>query len=246
MSPLVDEALSAEDQRTLHDPRLARTALLAGVLAVLLAPIVVGFLAGAVGLHAGVSHLRTRLGHRGLAWAGVAASTLGSMLALGAALLWGATLLGILLSRSAIEQARTWEGTAAPRFALTTDQGQFDSAGDGIVLLDVFDPSSPFCEIATRELAKYADRHATVRAVSWAPERTIEEAAAFAARIGATQPIAAGPQAMPEPFSIVSAKPTLFVIDGEGRIRAVLLGTYDGHSLDRLIEVARQPFDAAK
>ncbi len=233
-----------EDRTALRDPGMARTSVVAGVFGIVLAPLVIGFIPAAIGLHAGFSHIRHREGARWLARVGVALSVSGAIFSASAAIVWGSVLLAVLLQRSAIDQARQWEGTSAAAWSLTDLEGVAHTSGDlagRIVLLDCFAPESPYCLSATTALATFAERHPEVAVFSWGSEVDAAEAKRFGTSAGVTHPIAIGPQSMPEPFSQVTARPTLFVIDGKGTIRSVLLGTYGSEDLGKLVEFAKTP-----
>lgn len=225
-----------------RDPRLARVGLIAGLVSLPLAPLVVGLLPAAIALHASLSHLRFRQGHRMLAGSGAALGFAGALLSTASALVWGALLLGVLLSRSAVRQARGWENLPIGEFRFTTIDGTTiapdDLRGD-VALIDVFSVASPHCRVSLTALRDFARRDPSVRILSWAPDDGAAEVDAFLAPIGTTHAIAIGGQRVDEPLSLVSAKPTLFVIDAKGVVRHVLLGTYDVAGLERLVEAAR-------
>lgn len=232
----------ADDERLLHDPRLARQCLLFGAVGLLLAPLVVGFIPSAIGLHAGATHLRVRLGHRGMASIGLGASGLGALVSALSAIVWGAALLSILLQRSAIDQARQWPGTTPPPWQLVDLEGGVhggDAAGKrAILFLDVCLPASPSSPLATTTLGRFAESRPEIHALSWCPECSEEEGRAYLGSTGSTLPLAVGLQTMPEPFSLMSAKPTLVVLDADGRIRHVHCGTY---TLEDLAAVLTEP-----
>ncbi|MDZ4829653.1 MAG: hypothetical protein SGJ09_05570 [Phycisphaerae bacterium] len=243
MSDLHDELQVAYDDRaTLSSPRMARTSAIAGVASILLAPIVVGFLLAAIGLHSAITHLRFRERSRSLAWFGIVASAVGALASAGAAVLWGSVLMTVLLQRSAIHQAQTWEGTTAGNWSLTDLDGEThtSSAVKGrIVFIDCFAPSSPSSSRTTPALASFAAAHSEIFALSWGPDVDATAALDFASASGVRHAVAVGAQSMPVPFSEIAAKPTLLVIDAEGIIRNVVLGRYDEKDLVKLFDAAK-------
>ncbi|MBL9148748.1 MAG: hypothetical protein JNM94_08650 [Phycisphaerae bacterium] len=229
-----------DDERRLRDPRMAKTALIAGIASVVLAPVVVGALPGAIGLHSGRTHLRTRLGSRGLAWTGIVLSALGTLLAAASAVTFGMILMLVLLQRSAIEQARGWVGThPEPWSIVATDGTTFspETTRGSIVLIDIFAPQAPVCRETSTFFAAFAAAHPELKTLSWAPEGGAESEA-FARDHGAAHPVAIGPHPVGDPFIHVAAKPTLLVIDAEGVVRAAVLGRYDAEGLRKLVEEA--------
>jgi hypothetical protein len=228
----------AADEAILNDPRLARQSAFAGAFGVLLAPLVIGFIPAAIGLHAGLTHLRVRRGARSLAGIGLALSAVGGVTSALASVVWGALLLSILLQRSAIDQAKQWAGVQPAPWTLTDNSGVTYESGalaGRVIFLDICSPASPYSAPATEVLAAFAAKHPEVTALSWCPDCTAEEAASYHASLATKGAIAWGLQSMPEPFSLMSAKPTLAVIGPEGRIRYVHPGLYTAEHLEELL-----------
>ncbi len=220
---------AADDESVLRDSGYATQSLIAGAIGVLLVPVVVGFIPAAIGLHAGVTHIRFRAGSRLRAWLGLALSGVAAIGSAGAMIAWGGVLLSILLQRSAIDQARQWAGlTPAPWILSDTDGGTHDSAAlrGRLVYIDVCSPDSPYSPAATAALNAFAARHPEVTALSWCPGCGTPEAKAYRAGTASALPIAAGMQSMGEPLSLIPATPTLVVIDEAGALRLVHPGTY--------------------
>jgi hypothetical protein len=229
------------DGRDDVDPRLARAGLVAGLASLPLAPFVVGLVPAAIGLHASVGHLRFREGYRITAWTGFVASAVGALAAAFSALVWGAFLMGVLLSRSAVREARTWEGLPLGEVRFATIDGATISTDDlrgGVALIDVFAVASPHCRSTLTTLRDFAKEAPEVRIVSWAPDDDAARVAPFLASLGVEHPVAIGAQRVDEPLSLASAKPTLFVVDGDGVIRRVVLGTYSLEGLRALVREA--------
>lgn len=215
-------AVSDRDEAVLRETRYAKQSVIAGAIGVLLAPVVVGFIPAAIGLHAGVSHFRFRVGSRVLAGIGVTLSGLAAIGSILTSLLWGAALLGVLLQRSAIDQARQWEGMKPESWTLVDTTGaRHESAtlAGTLVYIDLCSPQARYSPDATRRMAEFQRAHPEVHAVSWCPECSEADGAEYLATTESTLPLAVGLQAMPEPLSLAGAKPMLFVLDGEGRIR---------------------------
>jgi hypothetical protein len=222
------------------DPRLARAGLVAGLASLPLAPFVVGLVPAAIGLHASVGHLRFRDGYRITAWTGFLASAVGALAAALSALVWGAFLMGVLLSRSAVREARAWEGLPLGEVRFATIDGATISTDDlrgGVALIDVFAVASPYCRSTLTTLRDFAKESPEIRIVSWAPDDDAASVAPFVAALGVKHPVAIGTQSVDEPLSLASAKPTLFVIGRDGVIRRVVLGPY---SLDGLRSLVRE------
>jgi membrane protein implicated in regulation of membrane protease activity len=248
--PIDDDPSTADDERAVRDVAYARTSAIAGLAALVLSPVVVGCIPAAIGLHAGVAHLRFRLGNRLLAWFGIAASAVGAIVSAGSAIALGSLLLVVLLQRSALEQARTWEGTTVRSFRFVDRTGTVidETTTKGrVVLIDCFASTSPWSETATKTLAQFSAKHPDVVVVSWGPLDRPEDARVFLERTGLVDAaggaighhVAFGPQDVPDPLALAAAKPTLFVLDGERTVRHVLLGTYDEEGLAKLVELAK-------
>ncbi|MBL9118942.1 MAG: hypothetical protein JNL80_03385 [Phycisphaerae bacterium] len=240
MSTASNENLSPTlaDELVLHDSRFAKQCLIAGAIGVLLAPFVIGFIPSAYGLHAGASHLRFRIGSRPVAITGLVLSGLGALISALASVAWGAALLSVLLQRSAIDQARQWAGVTPAAWSLTDLDGRIHDSAElkgSMVYIDLFSPLSDFSPPATERLGAFAAEHPEIRAISWCPECDSAEGDAYRFSTSSTLPIAVGGQSMPEPFSLMSAKPTIVVIDGEGRIRHVHPGLYTREDLVALL-----------
>ena len=237
-----DESTSS-DAAALHDPHLARVSAIAGIASIALAPIVLGLFSAALGLHGARTHLRFREGSRGLAWFGAISSALGAILSASAALVWGSVLMTVLLQRSAVHQAQGWEGTSAGTWSLRDVNGvehQSATLAGRIIFIDCFAPLPP-CDVTTKALASFAAARTDVVVLSWSADADVTEAQRYARDCGVQHPLIVGAQSMPEPFSLIAAKPTLVVIDADGIIRNVVLGRYDQHDLAKLLDAANAP-----
>lgn len=215
-------AVGDRDEAVLRENRYAKQSVIAGAIGVLLAPVVIGFIPAAIGLHAGISHMRFRVGARVMAAVGLALSGVAAIASILTSLLWGAALLGVLLQRSAIDQARQWEGMKPEAWTLvdTTGTRHESAASQGkLVYIDLCSPQARYSPDATRRIAEFQRAHPNVLALSWCPECSESDGAEYLARTESTLPLAVGLQSMPEPLSLAGAKPMLFVLDGEGRIR---------------------------
>lgn len=222
-------AAAADDDSVLHQSGYATQSLIAGAIGLLLVPIVIGFIPAAIGLHAGVTHLRFRAGSRVRVWLGLALSGVAAVGSAGAMIAWGGVLLSVLLQRSAIDQARQWAGLTPDAWTLTdTEGGSHASAAlrGRLVYIDVCSPESPYSPAATRAMDAFAARHPEITALSWCPGCGERDAADYRAGLAVHLPIAAGPQSMSEPLTLIPATPTLVVIDEAGVIRLVNPGTY--------------------
>lgn len=246
-SPPADD----RDEAALRDPRMARTALIAGVASVVTAPAVIGLIPAAIGLQSGLSHLRHRRGARVRAWLGLGLSTLGALGSALAAVAFGSVLMSVLLQRSAVHQAQGWIGGTAEPWTFVGADGTpiaSDALVGSTVLVDVFSPHSPMCARTSRTIAAFAAARDDVTVISWSPEAS-PQAMAFARECGATHAVAVGPQEVGFPFDLIAAKPTLIVLDGDGVVRAAVLGAYDERGLESLVAAARVPYaqpDGAK
>ena len=237
-------AMDPADQATLHDPRLARASLVAGLIALPLAVVVVGFIPAAIGLHAALSHLRFRLGSRPLAYAGLVTSGLAAALAALGAVTWGAILLTVLLTRSALEQARNLEGHPIGQWSVVDVNGAAHASGEfagRIHLIEVTVPGAPFCDTTMRVLGRFAANHPEVAVLSWSPDADEASMRSFAAANGANHLLAVGRPDQAGPLAGLAAKPGLFVVDAEGMVRHVILGPYDDEGLAKLVAEAAQP-----
>jgi hypothetical protein len=217
------------DAQLLNEPRYATQSVIAGAIALPLAPLVVGFIPAAIGLHAGLTHQRYRRGHRLRMALGLFLSGLAAILSAGSAIAWGGILLGILLQRSAIEQARQWAGiTPEPWSVVDLDGTNRTSAAllGRIVLIDVTSPHSPYAPAATEAIGSFARKHPEIVAFSWCPACTEEEARAYRATSGSPLPIAIGIAGMTEPLTLIPAMPSLVVLDERGAIRLIAPGIF--------------------
>jgi hypothetical protein len=229
MSDLPLDELDPRDAELLSEPRYATQSVIAGAIALPLAPLVIGFIPAAIGLHAGITHQRYRRGHRLRMVLGLCLSGLAAILSAGSAVAWGGILLGILLQRSAIDQARQWAGITPDAWRLVDIDGTertSESLHGRIVLIDVTSPRSRYAPSATEAISLFAAKHEEIVAFSWCPSCTEEEARRYRTDSRSLLPIAIGTAGMTEPLTLIPAAPTLVVIDERGAIRLVAPGIF--------------------
>ncbi len=226
--PLADE-LDPRDAALLSEPRYATQSVIAGAIALPLAPLVIGFIPAAIGLHAGLTHQRYRRGHRLRMALGLLLSGLAAILSAGSAVAWGGVLLGILLQRSAIDQARQWAGITPDPWQIVDLDGTTrtsESLRGRILLIDVTSPHSRYAPAATEAIGAFAAKHPEIVAFSWCPDCSEEEARAYRTTTASLLPIAIGTTGMTEPLTLIPATPSLVVIDERGAIRLIAPGIF--------------------
>jgi len=217
--------------------RLARAALLGGALGILLAPILVGLVPATIGLQAGLANLRRRGEGRVTALVGIGLSAIGGVASILAALVLGAILITMLLSRSAARQAAEWEGRRIPGFTVElADGGRLgpDELRGKTILLDFFSPYAPPCPRNIALIEEFVRGRSDAIAIGVAPELAPAEALRFARTHGATYPIAATNDGWPDPLATVAPRPALIVLAPSGVITKVALGPLEDGQVARL------------
>jgi thiol-disulfide isomerase/thioredoxin len=138
--------------------------------------------------------------------------------------------------RGKAEGWRSWRGTAAPALTLTTVDGKtidLASLKGKRVVIDFWRTWCKPCVESIPDLNKLAKQWEKEAVVIGITDEAPEHVRAFLAKTKVDYAIVAGrdDDALPEPFRLVNAFPTLFFIDRDGTLRTVLEG---GHHYDCL------------
>jgi hypothetical protein len=245
-----DELDPADRAWIAHRSSGGRLAALLGASGLLLSPIAVGAVFAALGLHVGLS--RWRQGLRG-AWVslGIGLSGLALASSLLAALLWGAQLFGILMGRSAMQEAQKWRGAPLPALELPA----LLEGGPAKVSLH---PAAPVARHALvfidAEIDFSRDALASVlEAAAGHPDCRVTivdlrvEASRIRERLGDFPGVASvGRDAkLPPPLDSVAAIPTLVVVGLDGRIEVALVGIRPREELEKVLRGASVPAGGA-
>ena len=237
------EAILAKDEEPTQQPKqtanLPAMCAILGVASILLSPIVLGVLPGALGLRTAIDARRMGFRHAYIPL-GLALSAIGLTLSIVAAIMWGGTLATILLSREVEREAVVWRGRDVAEFSVTLqDDSRFNFAqfrtthpSHRVVLLvwsSAFDPCRESVANAMHAAAGVTD----VVVVGIAPEDTRETGEAFLGADAQGCLTAYGAQPLPPPLNTTGARPTLIVIGTDGKIECVLLGVRGVEELKR-------------
>ncbi|MFM7135305.1 MAG: hypothetical protein ACKO0W_13435 [Planctomycetota bacterium] len=241
-----DELDPADRAWIAHRSSGGRLSALLGSVGLLLSPIAVGAVFAALGLHVGLS--RWRQGLRS-AWVslGIGLSALALASSVFAALLWGAQLFGILMGRSAMQEAQKWRGAPLPALSLPVllEDGPatvpLHPAAPVVRHALVFiDAEIDFSREAIASVLEAAAGHPDCR-VTLVDLRV--EASRIRERLGTFPGVAiVGRDAeLPPPLDSVVAVPTLVVVGSDGRIEVALVGIRPREELERLLRGAPGP-----
>lgn len=241
------DALDPADRAWIaHRSSGGRMSALLGAAGLLLSPLAIGAFFAALGLHVGLS--RWRQGRRG-AWVslGIGLSGLALASSLLAALLWGAQLFGILMGRSAMQEAQKWRGLPLPALTLPA------SLADGPTTVPLH-PAAPVARHALVFIDAEIDfsREAiasVLEAAAGHPDCRVTlvdlrvEAARIRERLGDFPGVASvGRDArLPPPLDSVAAVPTLVVVGPDGRIEVALVGIRPREELEKVLGGAPAP-----
>lgn len=217
-----------------------------GVISIVTSPILLGLLFGPLGLRSGIDLWRTGVRRAGTVVA-IAASLLGIVLSVTAAVTWAALLAGVLLGRDAIRAAEGWRAQPLARMTVDALHGNARTPVDlsrlkpgarRQAMLFVEAGADP-CRDALRSLADAARAHADVPIIVVDRTGRAEDLRAFATA-------AAGPGAEafyyvaplsspPAPLEALAALPTLVIVGADGRIEKALVGAHPTSDVEKLL-----------
>lgn len=201
-----------------------------GLIGIVLAPIAIGAIFAALGLHGAIALWRR--GVRGPAMVGgLAASGLALVGSVLAALLWGALLVSVFLGRSAMQEAQKWRGRSLPALVVPA------LGPDGPMELPLH-PAAPsvrqallfvsaeleFSKEAVRAVAEVAAAHAECRLVIVDLRADASRVAELAESCEVRAVVLGRSASLPSPLDAVAAVPTLVVVGLDGRIESALVG----------------------
>ncbi len=216
--------------------------LLLGVVSIVLSPLILGGLFGALGLRAGID-LWPRATRRGVVASGFAASLLGISLSAMSALLWGTFLATVLLGRDAIREAQSWRGLDV----IATTLPARDDHGVTTVLLNPPPPGvlrsallfvrtdAELCGDAIRSAKEVASRVETCQLVLIDANASTTQLHDFALQHGASSVVVGSEFAFPPPLLRVAAFPTLVVVNAEGLVEIALVGVHPASDIEKIM-----------
>jgi peroxiredoxin len=202
-----------------------------GIIAVFMSFLLVGIVAGLLGLVFGLLQLaRTRAG-RGMAWWGASLSLVGLLLG-GACAGWYYHVVHELRSRGGGDDGpdyTVWHGQPAPELEVTTLDGQtlkLSELKGRRVVLDFWATWCPPCRMEIPHFVELTKENPAeqllIVGISNEDEETLR---AFVQENGVNYPMASkADEDLAEPYSLVRSIPTTFFIDRKGIIQHVEVG----------------------
>jgi|KBSSwiStaDraftv2_1062776.scaffolds.fasta_scaffold01136_3 peroxiredoxin len=231
MSGMSTESPTDQAQR----PRLglAVAALVFGLLSVGMSIVIVGGLAGIVGLVLAVMHLRRRPDQpRSMAYTGLVLSLAGVVASIGFGVFYYTMVDDVLTSIGS--QANKWVGRESPDFTVTTMDGQTFKLSDFRGKRVVVDIWETWCGPCIEEIPNFNQLRTAVTeddlaliGISSEKESILKP---FLAKHEMAYTIASS-QSLPVPYSNSYIIPTTFFIDRKGIIQSVLVGYHDFDTL---------------
>jgi|LauGreDrversion4_2_1035121.scaffolds.fasta_scaffold95908_2 hypothetical protein len=242
-----EEDLHPADHAWRRD-RFAAGALIFGFAGLLSSPLLLGLALGPLGMRSGIDLWRARV-RRPVVAAGIVLSFAATVASIAAALLWGAVLTRVLLSRDVMRETEKWRGTriAETSVAVTDALGSRTRAlapAEGsprLVILFIEAGTSP-CADAIRTLARVSERIGDDAENAPRAEFLVVEQRGSAARArefaldhGLDVGVLSADATLPPPLDGVFALPTIVVIDRDRRIEAALVGSRTIEEMERLV-----------
>ncbi|MEY5033604.1 MAG: hypothetical protein RL354_2635 [Planctomycetota bacterium] len=241
-----EEDLHPADHAWRRD-RFAAGALIFGFAGLLSSPLLLGLALGPLGMRSGVDLWRARV-RRPVVAAGIAVSFVATVASIAAAVVWGAVLARVLLSRDVMRETEKWRGTQiAETSVLVTDalgtrtRALAPAEGSPRLVILFIEAGTGPCADAVRTLA-WVSEHAGGREPSGprADLLIVEQREAssrareFALEHGLDVGVLGAGATLPAPLDGVFALPTIVVIDRDRRIEAALVGSRTIDEVGRL------------
>lgn len=229
---------------------LAVASLTLGIVAVFMSFLVIGILAGLLGLVFGWIQLARRRVGRGIAIWGVVLSLLGMAAGGGFVGLYYQTYQKVKEMQGGggdEPDFAAWHGKAAPEIEVTTLDGKtlkLSELKGRRVVLDFWATWCPPCRMEIPHFVQLSKENPAdqllIVGISSEDGDTLRD---FAQKNGVNYPMASkDDEDLPEPYSLIRAIPTTFFIDRNGIIQNVEVGYTD---LDELRKLALAPDEAA-
>jgi thiol-disulfide isomerase/thioredoxin len=228
------------------EPGPAMAGLVLGVVAIVLSPLLVGCLAGAIGLGLSVGPLVRRRPGRALAVWGAALSTLGIVASLAAGAFYYRRVARPIASAiergSSVVAAPDRPPARSGSLVLTTIDGKkvdLGATGGKALLVDFWATWCKPCVEEIPHLGALARRHDADLVVVAITDEDPDEVATFARTHPMPYHVVAGvdDDTLPRPYRGVRSLPTAFFIDGSGAVRSVMSGFAGKDGLDARAEM---------
>jgi hypothetical protein len=240
------------DDRAWRRERFAAGSLIFGLLGVLGSPLLLGLALGPIGMRAGIDLWRAGI-RRPVVVLGVAASCVATCASIAAALVWGALLMQVLLTRDVMRETEKWRGETVARTTVRvlgpdgTHERVLAPIGEERRLAILFiEVGAAPCADAVRALAHALERAPQVAVLvvdgSAAPRATRDFIVSHGLDVGAVETASD----LPAPLDEVYALPTLVVLDPSGRIESVAVGSRPLDEIDRLLSGEAAPVPSAR
>ena len=239
---------------------LAIAALILGILAFFFSFLLVGALLGGLGVVLGAVHISRRRGSNGLAWSGMILSLVGIGLSVGLGVLYLKIVTGhkvdpmsVFSAAPRVEatdpQFADWVGKAVPDFTVTDLNGeklQASALRGRRVVLDFWATWCPPCRMEIPHYIRLANEtppdELLIVGISSEDTKTLKR---FVDKEGINYPIVSADN-LPAPFDSISAIPTTFFVDRNGRIQNVVVGYHDYEALKKMALAEDQKVEAKK
>jgi peroxiredoxin len=214
---------------------LAVAALVFGLLSVGLSIVIVGGLAGLVGLVLALVHLLRRQDQpRSMAYTGLILSFVGVVASIGFGVFYYTVVGDVFTSMANGGQAHKWEGRESPDFTVTMMDGETFKLSDFRGKRVVVDIWETWCGPCIKEIPHFNQLRTAVSeddlaliGISSEKESILKP---FLTKHELVYPIASA-ENLPSPYSNSYVIPTTFFIDRNGIIQKVLVGYHDFDTL---------------
>lgn len=237
-------AVHADDDAPENGP--ASAGLVLGVVAVVLSPLLVGCLAGAIGLGLSLGALGRRSPGRASALWGAGLSILGIVASLAAGGFYyrrfARPIAAAIEGGSSVHVAPDGRPGRSSTLVLTTIDGKkvdLGATGDKALLVDFWATWCKPCVEEIPHLGALARRHADDIVVVAITDEERDHVSTFARTHPMTYHVVAGvdDDTLPPPYPGVRSLPTAFFIDGSGALRSTMTGFAGKDGLDARAEM---------